>query len=131
MHWQRGTGDVLLTWENEAHRVVRDYGDDKFEIVTPIMSILAEPPFSMVDNVAPDDEREVAKAYVDYLHTAKAQDIAGKHYYRPRDERMASKYATQFPSVDLFTVDEVFGGWKLAETTHFASGGVFDQIQAK
>lgn len=128
---ERGTGDVLLAWENEAHRVVRDDGDDKFEIVTPTMSILAEPPFSIVDNVAAGDEREVAKAYVDYLHTAKAQDIAGKHYYRPRDERVAAKYATQFPSVELFTIDEVFGGWKLAEITHFANGGIFDQIQAK
>ncbi|WP_004176794.1 sulfate ABC transporter substrate-binding protein [Nitrosospira lacus] len=128
---ERGLGDVLLVWENEAHRVVRDHGGDKFEIVTPSMSIMAEPIVSIVDNAATDGERDVARAYIDYLHTAKAQDIAGKHYYRPRDERVAGKYATQFPSIDLFTVDELFGGWKLAESRHFARGGVFDQMQVK
>lgn len=128
---EHGTGDVLLTWENEAHRVLRGHNGDKFEIVTPTMSILAEPSLSIVDNMVAGGEREVAKAYVEYLHTAKAQDIAGKHYYRPRDEKIAAKYAMQFPSVDLFTIDEVFGGWRLAELTHFANGGVFDQIQAK
>lgn len=128
---ERGIGDVLLVWENEAHRVVRDHGGDKFEVVAPSMSIMAEPTVSIVDNAATDGERDVARAYIDYLYTAKAQDIAGKHHYRPRDERIAAKYATQLPSMDLFTVDEVFGGWNLAESRHFAHGGVFDQIQAK
>ncbi len=129
---ERGIGDVLLAWENEAHRVVRDQGGDKFEIVTPSISILAEPIFSVVDNMlGQNGAGDVAKAYIDYLHTSKAQDIAGKHYYRPRDERMAAKYATQFPSVELFTIDEIFGGWKIAENRHFANGGAFDQIQVK
>lgn len=127
---ERGIGDVLLAWENEAHRVVRDQGGDKFEIVTPSLSILAEPTLSVVDNMLDrNGAGDVAKAYIDYLHTSKAQDIAGKHYYRPGDERMAAKYATQFPSVELFTIDEIFGGWKIAESRHFANGGAFDQIQ--
>jgi sulfate/thiosulfate transport system substrate-binding protein len=127
---ERGIGDVLLAWENEAHLVVREHGEEKFEIVTPSMSILAEPTISVVDNVVDQNgTRDVAKAYIDYLYTAKAQDIAGKHYYRPRDEKIAAKYAMQFPSVNLFTIDEVFGGWKEAQNAHFASGGTFDQIQ--
>jgi sulfate transport system substrate-binding protein len=127
---ERGIGDVLLAWENEAHLVVREHGEEKFEIVTPSMSILAEPTISVVDNVVDQNgARDVAKAYIDYLYTTKAQDIAGKHYYRPRDEKIAAKYAMQFPSVNLFTIDEVFGGWKEAQNAHFASGGTFDQIQ--
>jgi sulfate/thiosulfate transport system substrate-binding protein len=127
---ERGIGDVLLAWENEAHLVVREHGEEKFEIVTPSMSILAEPTISVVDNVVDQNgPRDVAKAYIDYLYSAKAQDIAGKHYYRPRDEKIAAKYAMQFPSVNLFTIDEVFGGWKEAQNAHFASGGTFDQIQ--
>jgi sulfate/thiosulfate-binding protein len=127
---ERGIGDVLLAWENEAHLVVREHGEEKFEIVTPSMSILAEPTISVVDNVVDQNgARDMAKAYIDYLYTAKAQDIAGKHYYRPRDEKIAAKYAMQFPPMNLFTIDEVFGGWKEAQNAHFASGGTFDQIQ--
>ncbi|MGH8684529.1 MAG: sulfate ABC transporter substrate-binding protein, partial [Nitrosospira sp.] len=123
-------GDVLLAWENEAHLTVRGPGGDKFEIVTPSMSILAEPVVSVVDNaIDQNDTSDVAKAYLDYLYTTKAQDIAGKHYYRPRDERIAAKYAMQFPSMDLFTIDELFGGWKEVQNVHFANGGAFDQIQ--
>lgn len=128
---ERSTGDVLLIWESEAHRVIRDFGKDKFEIVTPSLSILAEPTVSVVDNVAePSEAQDVAKAYIDYLYTTKAQDIAGKHYYRPRDEKMAAKYAAQFPFMNLFTIDEVFGGWKEAQNAHFSSGGTLDRIQA-
>ena len=128
---ERGMGDVLLAWENEAHLAVRELGEDKFEIVTPSISILAEPTVSVVDNVPEQNgARDVAKAYIDYLYTTKAQDIAGRHYYRPRDEKMAVKYARQFPPLNLFTIDEVFGSWKEAQHAHFAKGGTFDQIQA-
>jgi sulfate/thiosulfate transport system substrate-binding protein len=128
---ERDTGDALLIWENEAHRVIRDFGKDRFEIVTPSLSILAEPTVSVVDNVVePSEAQDVAKAYIDYLYTTKAQDIAGKHYYRPRDEKMAAKYAAQFPFMNLFTIDEVFGGWKEAQNAHFSSGGTLDRIQA-
>ncbi|MBA2659285.1 MAG: sulfate ABC transporter substrate-binding protein [Nitrosospira sp.] len=127
---ERGMGDVLLAWENEAHLAVRELGEDKFEIVTPSISILAEPTVSVVDNVLEQNgARDVAKAYIDYLYTTKAQDIAGRHYYRPRDEKMAVKYARQFPSLNLFTIDEVFGSWKEAQHAHFDKGGTFDQIQ--
>lgn len=127
---ERDIGDVLLTWENEAHRIAKGPDGDRFEIVTPSMSILAEPTVSVVDNALDQDgTSEVAKAYLDYLHTTKAQNIAGKHYYRPRDERVAAKYAMQFPSIDLFTIDELFGGWKEAQNVHFADGGAFDQLQ--
>lgn len=126
---ERGIGDVLLAWENEAHLIAEE-GGDKFEVVTPSLSILAEPTVSVVNAVADQTGmREVARAYVDYLYTTKAQDIAGKHYYRPRDERVAAKYAMQFPPIDLFTIEEVFGGWKEAQNAHFGNGGVFDQIQ--
>ncbi len=128
---ERGIGDALLVWENEAHIAVREFGEDKFEIITPSISIVAEPTVSVVDNVLDQNGgRDVARAYVDYLYTTKAQDIAGKHYYRPRDEKMAAKYAKQFPSLTLFTVDEIFGGWKEAQNVHFANGGTFDQIRA-
>jgi len=128
---ERGAGDALLIWENEAHRVIRDFGKDKFEIVTPSLSILAEPTVSVVDNVVePSEAQDVAKAYIDYLYTTKAQDIAGKHYYRPRDEKMAAKYAAQFPFMNLFTIDEVFGGWKEAQNAHFSSGGTLDRSRA-
>lgn len=127
---ERDLGDVLLTWENEAHLIAKGPDGDRFEIVTPSMSILAEPTVSVVDNALDQGGTgEVAKAYLDYLYTTKAQNIAGKHYYRPRDERVAAKYAMQFPSMDLFTVDELFGGWKEAQNVHFADGGAFDQIQ--
>ncbi|MDN5935865.1 MAG: sulfate ABC transporter substrate-binding protein [Nitrosospira sp.] len=129
---ERGAGDVMLAWENEAHRIVREQGGDKFEIVTPSMSIVAEPTVSVVDNVIDrGGARDVAKAYIDYLYTTKAQDIAGKHYYRPRDEKVAAKYAMQFPALRLFTVDEVFGGWKRAQNAHFDDGGTLDRIKPK
>lgn len=125
-----GIGDVLLAWENEAHRIVEGADGDKFEIVAPSMSILAEPTVSVVSDVADQTPAgAVTRAYVDYLYTTEAQDIAGKHYYRPRNEKIAAKYAVQFPPIDLFSIDEVFGGWKKAQNTHFASGGAFDQIQ--
>lgn len=127
---ERGVGDVLLAWENEAHLIAEEGSGDKFEVVTPSLSILAEPTVSVVNDAADQTGmREVARAYIDYLYTTKAQHIAGKHYYRPRDERVAAKYAMQFPPIDLFTIDEVFGGWKEAQNAHFANGGVFDQIQ--
>lgn len=127
---ERGVGDVLLVWENEAHAIITKQGGDKFEIVTPSISIVAEPAVSVVVNVINrNGARDVAKAYIDYLYTTKAQDIAGKHYYRPRDEKVAAKYAMQFPALNLFTVDEVFGGWKEAQRVHFAAGGTFDHIQ--
>lgn len=127
---ERGIGDVLLVWESEAHVIARESGGGKFEIVTPSLSILAEPAVSVVSDVAGQNgAREVPKAYIDYLYTAKAQDIAARHYYRPRDERIAARYAMQFPSIELFTIDEVFGGWKEAQNTHFVDGGAFDQIQ--
>ncbi|MBA4142127.1 MAG: sulfate ABC transporter substrate-binding protein [Nitrosospira sp.] len=126
---ERGTGDVLLVWEYEAHQIAGDRGGGKFELVTPSISILAEPPLSVVNGL--DDRtgsREVARAYMDYLYTTRSQDIAGKHYYRPRDEKIAAKYAAQFPPLDLFTIDDIFGGWKEAQNRHFADGGIFDHI---
>lgn len=126
---ERGTGDVLLAWENEAHLIVRDGGADRFEIVAPPVSILAEPTFSVTEEAhSQTGTREVAKAYVDYLYTAKAQDIAARHFYRPRDGKIAEKYVQQFPFIEMFTVEEVFGSWKEAERVHFASGGMFEHI---
>jgi sulfate transport system substrate-binding protein len=127
---ERGRGDVLLTWENEAHLIVKEHGGDKFEIVTPSLSILAEPAVSIVSDVASrNGTREVTRAYIDYLYTLKAQEIAARHYYRPRDERIAARYSMQFPFLELFTVDDVFGGWKEALNIHFADDGIFDRIQ--
>ena len=127
---ERGRGDVLLIWENEAHLIVKEHGGDKFEIVTPSLSILAEPAVSIVSDVAArNGTREVTRAYIDYLYTLKAQEIAARHYYRPRDERIAARYSMHFPSLELFTVDDVFGGWKEALHIHFADGGIFDRIQ--
>ncbi len=126
---ERGIGDVLLAWENEAILAIRELGPDKFEIVAPSVSILAEPPVAVVDKVArKHGTLEVAKAYLDYLYTAEGQEIAAKHYYRPRDVAIAAKYQSQFPKLPLVTVDEVFGGWQKAQATHFADGGTFDQI---
>jgi sulfate transport system substrate-binding protein len=123
----RGVGDVLLAWENEAHLLSKEGNGDKFEVVTPSLSILAEPAVSVISD-APD-QAYGTRAYIDYLYSTNAQDIAAKHYYRPRDEKVAAKYSPQFPQIDLFTVDEVFGGWKEAQNVHFSNGGVFDQIQ--
>ena len=126
---ERGIGDVFLSWENEAHLAVKELGPDKFEIVVPSISILAEPPVTVVDkNVDKHGTRKVAEAYLKYLYSPIGQDLAGKHYYRPTDPKAAEKYRDQLLPVDLFTVDDVFGGWQKAQTEHFADGGIFDQI---
>ena len=126
---ERGIGDVLVSWENEAFLAVKELGPDKFEIVVPSWSILAEPPVAVVDKVADRrGTRKLAQAYLEYLYTAEGQEIGGRHYYRPRLAGVAAKYADRFPKLNLFTVDEAFGGWQKAQTTHFADGGVFDQI---
>jgi sulfate/thiosulfate transport system substrate-binding protein len=129
---ERGLGDVLIAWENEAYLSLAEFGKDKFEIITPSLSILAEPPVSVVDKVVDKrGTRKVAEAYLQYLYSPEGQDIAGKHFYRPRDTKVAAKYSKQFGKVNLFTIDEQFGGWAKAQKTHFSDGGVFDQIYAK
>ena len=126
---QRGLGDVLLAWENEAYLAVKEFGADKFEIVTPSVSILAEPPVTVVDKVADKHgTRAVAEAYLKYLYTPEGQEIAAHNFYRPRLKEVAAKYAEKFPKVSLFTIDEVFGGWAKVQPKHFDDGGVFDQI---
>jgi sulfate transport system substrate-binding protein len=126
---QRGIGDVLVGWENEALMAVNQLGKGDVELVVPQLSILAEPPVSIVDkNVDKHGTRDVAQAYLQFLYTPEGQEIIAKHFYRPRLEAVASKYAAQFPKVTLFTIDEVFGGWQKAHAKHFADGGVFDQI---
>jgi sulfate/thiosulfate transport system substrate-binding protein len=126
---QRGIGDVLLAWENEAHLAIQELGADQLEIVVPSVSILAEPSVAVVDGVVDKHgTRAVAEAYLQYLYSPQGQEIAAKHFYRPRLAEVAQKYSAQFPNLPLFTVDEVFGGWKTAQATHFADGGVFDQI---
>lgn len=126
---QRGIGDVFLSWENEAFLAIKEFGADKLEIIVPSLSILAEPPVTVVDKVVNKrGTAEVAKAYLDFLYTEEGQNIAGKNFYRPRSEKTAAKYAGQFTNVKLFTIDEVFGGWQKAQKTHFSDGGVFDQI---
>jgi sulfate transport system substrate-binding protein len=129
---QRGIGDVLIAWENEALLSVQQEGKDKFEIVIPSISILAEPPVTVVDRtVKRHGTAEVAKAYLEYLYTPEGQEIAARNFYRPRLDSVAQKYAAQFPPVNLFTVDELFGGWQKAQKAHFANGGSFDQIYKK
>jgi sulfate transport system substrate-binding protein len=129
---QRGIGDVAISWENEAFLAIKEFGADKFEIVVPSVSILAEPTVSVVDKVVKKKgTAEVAKAYLDYLYTDEGQEIAARNYYRPRNAAIAAKYPDNFAKLDLFTIDEVFGGWTKAQKTHFADGGVFDQIYAK
>ena len=126
---KRGIGDVFLSWENEAFLAVNELGKDKFEIVVPSLSILAEPPVTVVDKVVDRRHtRNVAQAYLEYLYTPEGQELAAKHYYRPRLESVAARYAKQFPKVTLFTIDEVFGGWQKAQKKHFADGGVYDRI---
>ncbi len=126
---QRGIGDVLLAWENEAYLAVKQLGPDKFDIVTPSLSILAEPPVSIVDAVVDrHGTRKVAEAYLQYLYSKEGQEIAARHYYRPRDPEIAAKYAKQFPTISLVTIDGAFGGWAKAQATHFADGGTFDRI---
>ncbi len=126
---QREIGDVLIAWENEAFLSIKELGPEKVEIVVPSQSILAEPPVSIVDKVVDKKgTRNVAQAYLEYLYSSEGQEIAAKNYYRPRLESVAEKYASTFPKVKLVTIDEVFGGWQKAQKTHFADGGVFDQI---
>jgi sulfate transport system substrate-binding protein len=126
---QRQIGDVLLAWENEAHLALKEFGADKFEIVTPSLSILAEPPVTVVDKQAKrHGTTEVAKEYLNYLYSDEGQEIAAKNFYRPRNEAIAKKYAANFSEVKLVTIDGEFGGWTKAQKTHFADGGTFDQI---
>ncbi|HXI73159.1 MAG TPA: sulfate ABC transporter substrate-binding protein [Verrucomicrobiae bacterium] len=126
---QREIGDVLLAWENEAHLALKEFGADKFEIVTPSLSILAEPPVAVVDkNAKRHGTTEVANEYLKYLYSDAGQDIAGKNFYRPRSEAAAAKYAANFNQLKLVTIDGEFGGWAKAQKTHFADGGTFDQI---
>ena len=126
---ERGIGDVLISWENEAFLAQKELGQGKFEIVVPSLSILAEPPVALVDKTVDRHQtRAVAQAYLDYLYSETGQEIAAKNYYRPTLASVAAKYQKQFPAVPLVKVDETFGGWQKAQKTHFADGGVFDQI---
>jgi sulfate/thiosulfate-binding protein len=126
---ERGIGDVLLAWENEALLALKELGPDRFDIVAPSVSILAEPPVAVVDKVVDrKGTRAVAQAYLEYLYSPAGQELAGQNYYRPVDPKAAAKYEKQFPKLELFTIDQVFGGWAKAQKAHFADGGVFDQI---
>ena len=126
---ERGIGDVLLAWENEALLAIEELGPGKFEVVAPSLSILAEPPVAVVDKVAgKHGTKDVAQAYLEYLYTPQGQELAAKHFYRPRDAKVAAKYEAQFPKASMITIDEVFGGWKKAQEAHFADGATFDQI---
>jgi sulfate/thiosulfate-binding protein len=128
---ERGIGDVLIAWENEALLAIKELGPDKFEIIAPSLSILAEPPVAVVDKVAKKHgTAALAQAYLEFLYTPEGQELAAKNYYRPRNAAVAAKYASQFPKLTLITIDQVFGGWAKAQRTHFADGGVFDQIYA-
>jgi len=129
---QRGVGDVLLAWENEAYLSLKEFGADKFDVVYPPSSILAEPPVAIVDKVVDrKGTRAVAQAYLEYLYTPEAQEIEARNFYRPIDPTVAAKYASKFPKLKLFSIDDTFGGWTNAQKTHFADGGVFDQIYTK
>ncbi|MDM0020164.1 sulfate ABC transporter substrate-binding protein [Variovorax saccharolyticus] len=126
---QRGVGDVLLAWENEAYLALKEFGADKFDIVAPSISILAEPTVTVVDKVVDKKgTRAVAEEYLKYLYSDEGQDVAGRNFYRPTSEKAKAKYASQFPKLTLFTIDDAFGGWAQADKTHFADGGTFDQI---
>ena len=126
---ERGVGDVLLSWENEADLAKQEFGQDKFDIVYPPSSILAEPPVAVVDKVVDKrGTRKVAEAYLQYLYSDEGQEIAARNFYRPRSATVAARHAAQFPRLNLFTIDDTFGGWTKAQKTHFADGGVFDQI---
>jgi sulfate transport system substrate-binding protein len=128
---QRGQGDVFISWENEAHLLEKEFGG-KVDIIYPSLSILAEPPVTVVDkNVDKKGTRAVATAYLEYLYTDEGQDIAGKNFYRPISEKFQAKYVKQLPKLKLFTIDEAFGGWSKAAKDHFADGGFFDQIYLK
>jgi sulfate/thiosulfate-binding protein len=129
---ERGIGDVLLTWENEAFLAKKELGSDKVEIIIPSLSILAEPPVTLVDKFAKKHGTEkVAQAYLEYLYSEEGQEIAAKNYYRPTLDSVAKKYASQFPKVNLVKIDDVFGGWQKAQRKHFNDGGVFDEIILK
>jgi sulfate transport system substrate-binding protein len=129
---ERGVGDVLLAWENEAHLALKEFGADKFDIVYPPISILAEPPVAVVDkNVDKKGTRAAARAYLEYLYSPEGQEIAARNFYRPIDAKVAATYAKNFPKLSLFTIDDTFGGWTKAQATHFSDGGVFDQIYLK
>lgn len=126
---QRGVGDVFISWENEAFLAQKEFGKDKYEIIVPSLSILAEPSVAVVDKVVKKKGTEAdAKAYLEYLYSDEGQDIIGRNFYRPTAEAAKAKYASTFPKIDLFTIDEAFGGWGKAKKTHFADGGTFDQI---
>ena len=126
---ERGIGDVLIAWENEALLAAKALGQGRAEIVSPSLSILAEPPVALIDRVADrHGTRAVAQAYLEYLYSEEGQEIAATHYYRPRLESVAAKYARQFPQIELFTLAEVFGNWQQVQRTHFNDGGIFDQI---
>ncbi|MBZ4420092.1 sulfate ABC transporter substrate-binding protein [Myxococcus sp. RHSTA-1-4] len=126
---ERGLGDVLIAWENEAFLLTQEVGKDRFEIVVPSVSILAEPPVTVVDkNVDKRGTRAAAEAYLQFLYSDEGQELAAKHHYRPRSQAVAAKHASRFPSVSLFTITDVFGGWKKAQAAHFDEGGVFDRI---
>ena len=129
---ERGVGDVLLAWENEAHLALKEFGADRFEVVYPPISILAEPPVTVVDkNVDKKGTRALATAYLEYLYSPVGQEIAARNFYRPIDAKVAAAYAKNFPKLSLFTIDEVFGGWSKAQKDHFSDGGVFDQIYTR
>ena len=126
---ERGLGDVLVAWENEAFLLTKEVGKDRFEIVVPSVTILAEPPVALVDgNADKRGTRAVAQAYLEFLYADEAQEIAAKHHFRPRSAAVAARHAADFPKVVLFTIDELFGGWKKAQKIHFEDGGVFDQL---
>jgi len=129
---ERGIGDVLIAWENEAQLALREFGAGRFEIVVPATSILAEPPVALVDKVVDKrGTRKVAQAYLEFLYTPAGQEIVARNFYRPADAQVAAKFAAQFPRIALFTIDDVFGGWEKAQKTHFADGGVFDQLTSR
>jgi sulfate/thiosulfate transport system substrate-binding protein len=129
---QRGMGDVLIAWENEAFLALKELGPEKFEIVTPSISILAEPPVAVVDKVVQKKHtQKVAEEYLRFLYSEEGQQIAARNYYRPRLASVAQSHEKTFPKINLFTIQDVFGGWQQAQKTHFADGGVFDQIAAK
>lgn len=129
---QRGIGDVFIAWENEAILSIEELGRGNYEIVVPSVSILAEPPVTVVDqNAKRKGNEDLAKAYLDFLYTPAAQEVIGKNFYRPSEKTAQAKYASQFPNVKLFTIDEVFGGWQQAQKTHFNDGGTFDKLLAE
>lgn len=128
---ERGIGDVLLSWENEALLATQGLGKDKYDIIYPSISILAEPSVAIVDKtVDKDGNRNLARGYLNFLYSPLGQELAAKHYFRPRNPQVAAKYAQQFPKIKLFSIHDVFGGWAKAQKTHFVNGAVFDQIYA-